>query len=155
MASGFHSHWFTYWLTWLRPESSGGQTSRGQRLEVRWGSRIGVAGVGGGSHCVLTHMSSSASFPLASAALDYSAGRRGRRCSSLRGFEKWVAERKGGHLVDLGDAVLSQMGLQGWLREVSVHVKNEPSSPPDPQTALRDHSGLEPNHNKTQRHTDI
>lgn len=29
------------------------------------------------------------------------------------------------------------------------------SSPLPPPTALRDHSGLEPNHNKTQRHTDI
>lgn len=43
-----------------------------------------------------------ASFPLASVALDYLAGRRGRKSSSLRGFEKWGAERKGGHSVDLG-----------------------------------------------------
>lgn len=44
IASGFHSDWFTYWVTRLRPESGGGQTSRGQRLEVGWGSRVGVAG---------------------------------------------------------------------------------------------------------------
>lgn len=48
--------------------------------------------------------------------------------------------------MDFGDAVLSHMGLQ---REVSVHVKNES---PRPHAAVRDHSGLEPNHNNTKTH---
>lgn len=124
-----------------------GSKVRGRRVQgARWEGGRGVGGV----HTVCRYTyevfvptgGQRLPFPSASVALDYLAGPRGRKCSSLRGFEKWGAERKGGHSVDLGMQSSHTWACRGrWVCMLKMN-------PPSPHAALRGHWGLEPNHNK-------